>query len=278
MSKETQLQWPRPDKNFWPNVQQILNTYFKDMDVAHFKTWQPVHLIPVYVTGNQYPEYYKDVWQYLSRLTEKDRKAWQQALAESIRGWPTEEHRMRAQLPMIVDGMYFETSSWTIKTAHHIMTFQNNIKLDIRNFDNIIEVGGGIGEFARIARGYGYKGTYQLFDLPEIQRFQKYYLELLDVDFVTEPSQLTKRKGRTLFVSTWALSEIPMSLRRQIVERVKHSDNYLIIYQGNVFGIDNNEYFNGEYQKSMQADIVAKIEIDWLKCQGGNHYLLGGTA
>jgi hypothetical protein len=46
-----------------------------------------------------------------------------------------------------------------------------------RNPSSICEIGGGVGQFYAILRALGYKGTYRIMDLPEVQDFQHKYLE-----------------------------------------------------------------------------------------------------
>lgn len=55
----------------------------------------------------------------------------------------------------------------------HLYYAQQIIKL---NPSSVCEIGGGVGQFYAILRALGYKGEHYIYDLPDVQSFQKKYL------------------------------------------------------------------------------------------------------
>lgn len=96
----------------------------------------------------------------------------------------------------------------------------------------IVEIGGGVGQFYAVMRALGYKGTYFIYDLPEVRVFQRKYL-----DRVTE---LTGLNTETLLwanidfdycVSFYALGEFDDELKSWYIENVvKKCPHGLIIW------------------------------------------------
>lgn len=88
------------------------------------------------------------------------------------------------------------------------------------NPSSIVEIGGGVGEFYAILRAMGYKGTYWIYDLPEISKFQyKYLTEVIDQTGL----DLTQRKpknGEGFCVSFYALGEFDDDKKKYYVKNV----------------------------------------------------------
>ena len=53
-----------------------------------------------------------------------------------------------------------------------------------------------------------------------------------------------------LFISTWALSEAPIELRKSILSQVK-ADTYVFVYQPEFEGIDNKVFFEGAFSMNV---------------------------
>lgn len=46
-----------------------------------------------------------------------------------------------------------------------------------QNLSHICEIGGGVGQFYAVLRALGYRGKYYIYDLEEVKRFQRKYLD-----------------------------------------------------------------------------------------------------
>src|SRR5690606_26918891 len=142
-----------------------------------------------------------------------------------------------------------ECSAWTLKTAHHILTFEAMTGNDITAYDQIVEFGSGIGETARMILDMGFKGDYLLYDLPETVRIPAFYLSKYDnVKIINNYDEIPQGK-KTLFIGTWSLSEVPISYRNPIVSHLKGNTDFLIIFQKSIFGYDNLTYFTVDFPK-----------------------------
>lgn len=93
----------------------------------------------------------------------------------------------------------------------------------------IVEIGGGVGQFYAVLRALGYKGGYYIYDLPEVQEFQRKYL-----DRVTELTGLDTSLSfpeHQYCVSFYALGEFDDELKAWYIENVvKECEHGLIIF------------------------------------------------
>ena len=79
--------------------------------------------------------------------------------------------------------------------------------------------------------------------------------------------------GIDLFISTWALSEVPLPLRRQFEPFMATAKNVLLAYQASIDGIDNIDYF-----ESLAASTSHAWDIRELDHKPGNFYMFGTLA
>ena len=99
-----------------------------------------------------------------------------------------------------------------------------------------------------VVHDLGFKGEYTIFDFPEVQKIQNYYLQNQDINakFATTPDDLGTYD---LVIATWSLSEIPIDYRDKIMEKIVGSDKWLVMYQAKIFGTINNEdYFRDKFK------------------------------
>ena len=99
---------------------------------------------------------------------------------------------------------------------------------DVIKMDRIFEFGPGYGGLCDVIYRAGFKGSYYLQDLPEMQQIQRYFLKADTTDrklFWQVPTEKVD-----LFISTWALSEVPLAIRYAILRAVP-SKNYFFIFQ-----------------------------------------------
>lgn len=86
-----------------------------------------------------------------------------------------------------------------------------------RNPKSIVEIGGGVGQFYAVLRALGYEGEYYIFDLPEVQAFQRAYLA--EVGKQTG-LYLPQKLNYDFCVSFYALGEFDDQLKDWYIENV----------------------------------------------------------
>lgn len=158
----------------------------------------------------------------------------------------------------------YPCSNNRITQVYHLYNYEKYTKNLVESFDNIIEFGGGYGCLCDVIHKKGFKGNYTIFDFPELNTIQEKYLKLCGVPNVEVTSDVSvfKTKKNTLFISTFAISEAPFSVREEVFSNFKDF-NYLIAYQQNFDSIVNEPFFS-----SFDG---LKVSIPF---QGTNSYLL----
>lgn len=172
-----------------------------------------------------------------------------------------------------------DVSVWTIKSFHHWMVFHQLSKRSIHTYDRIVEVGAGLGESARVLFDVtGFKGEYTILDLPSIIKFSQKNLltaNLTDrtLQFATSLDDIASADNNTLLFSTWGLSEINLTYRRQIIEKLREADIF-VAFQSIIFDINNNNFFMKEYptryRKNIRVRNITNHTVD-----RGNFYMYG---
>lgn len=178
-------------------------------------------------------------------------------------------------------GPYFalipSTTGNSIHLSHHLHEFSKLGGLP-SEYDQIVEVGGGFGSMCRLCFKTGFTGKYIIFDLPEINLLQEYYLKENSVPLknitlsstITEFSKAIDPKKKTLFIATWSFSEMPLALREGLLKKLTF-DAVLIGYQNNFEEVNNSSYFKSFKKKYKNF----KWQTEELFFLPNNHYLFG---
>lgn len=163
---------------------------------------------------------------------------------------------------------------------HNILSYQHAMNKDIaKDYDAIIEIGGGVGEFIKMAREMGFEGEYYGIDFKpmcDISAYNNnnhplnYYYQTIDK--VPRFDTFKERNMRVLVVGTWSFSEMTPQLRAPILERLNGAD-WLIGFQRTVFGVDNLTYFVNDFLDAVKPSAKKLIPLDWIVWNGGNFYL-----
>lgn len=205
---------------------------------------------------------------------------WRPAIREDAVGAPT---------PYLC---YPQSSGNMIHHAYHLSVFETSTKTAVTDYDVIIEFGGGYGSLCRLAHKLGFKGTYIIYDLPELSALQTFFLGSLGLRIsdsvlgaITNNSiaccsdlaellnaSLGKLEGmRVLFIATWSLSESPLETRESLKDLCSNCTAHLIAYQHAFRGIDNASFFDG-WSHVLRTFEWHHHEISHLP---GNSYLIG---
>lgn len=93
-----------------------------------------------------------------------------------------------------------------------------------QNPGHICEIGGGVGQFYAVLRALGYNGKYYIYDLPEVQDFQRKYLD--EVTKLTGLNTELKKGGFDFCVSFYAYGEFDDELKsyyeREVITKCPH--------------------------------------------------------
>jgi len=110
-----------------------------------------------------------------------------------------------------------------------------------------IELGGGIGQFAEIVIRELSPKSYTIIDLPLVSALAKYYLSQQNLsnipNFISSEKELIfSKKSIKVFISSWAISELKLSQRKQIEEYMAKMDYLFIEMQEFFDNVDNYEW------------------------------------
>ena len=181
-------------------------------------------------------------------------------------------------LPKIIDP---DIGSPTVKEGYSLSTTQHayyltvlyeNLKLEITDFDHITDVGGGYGNFYRIAKNLGYEKKFDIVDFPIIHEIQKYYITELELDLpdFIEIGDINP-KGRSILFGFHSVNEMPMSDRELLEEKYSMYDNIMLLYNSHFDGIDNIEYFE---KLKDQLSNTFNVEIIGNEMKGNASFLI----
>lgn len=174
-------------------------------------------------------------------------------------------------LPRIIDspvGGVITTEGYSQGTAqhcHYLNIMLKYLNLQITDFDHITDIGGGYGNFYRIAKNLGYQGKFDIVDFPIMHKIQEYYLTELGLDLpnLIEMENINPT-GKSILFGFHSINEMPISDRDFLEEKYPMYDNIMILYNYNFDGIDNVDYF--EKLKNRLIDTFdVKIIDDQLK-------------
>lgn len=144
----------------------------------------------------------------------------------------------------------------TIHHCYHLAKYESLTGKKISEFDNIYEFGGGYGNMIRIIKKINKKTNYICYDLKILSDLQKRFLithgfyisenfneNYSDQIILTNYFKKYYFKGKSLFISTWGLSETTIAERIQFESFINAFDSVLIASQDFFEGIDNHSYF-----------------------------------
>ena len=175
---------------------------------------------------------------------------------------------------------YTESLNSSSNLVHHFYSleqlFVNIPSFDLKKINSIFEFGGGYGSFARLVLRLGFKGEYTIFDFKIFNLLQKYFIKSSSIKNMSKNvlyvNDIKNINGEfDLFVSLWALSESPLYLRDEILNKCIQSKYILIGYQDSFENNNNINYFN-EIQSRYNNFKWIQYEIPHIV---GNHYLIG---
>jgi putative sugar O-methyltransferase len=230
-----------PAEQTWrSHVNKIRQLILED-DPERFLTWHPI-ISTMAAIGHE--DWAKTIQEHLAGLPDWER--WRDVIKESSVGSPIRYYKPT------------NTTMQAMTAAVTLAQFEQSTGRKINEQQFIFEFGGGYGRLCHMLRGLGFKGVYVDFDFPVMTALKRYYLTKVGIHDVTLVSDVNDLAAvlrdvpeHSMFISTWALSEAPLSLRGQIMPLINEFSNFLISYQEHYEGINNLEYF-AEMQTGMK--------------------------
>ena len=205
------------------------------------------------------------LFQLIELLFDKNYKIWKNIIKEDTIGNPVRYF------------LYPISSGNKIHQAYHLKKFMEFSKIKLENFDNIVEFGGGYGVMAKMLLTVNKEIKYYIFDTPEVNLLQYYYLKRsgFEVGFKFNSNKkiilindylilkkiilnIDKRK-KNLFIANWSFSEINNSLRAKLDFIKKKIDYQIIAYQEKFENINNKIYFEKLNKFNLRMGRYSKI-------------------
>lgn len=233
---------PLPDDGaFWTGKRAELRERIASSDVAEFLTW-PTIVSTMFVGDAPY------IHAEMDALMANDKPRWEAAIAEDDTGSPA---RLLAA-PW--------TSGNLVHQAYHLLRWEQHTGKRVDGLRSIIEIGGGYGVMAKVARRAGFDGKYLIYDVPEFSLIQRYYLEQcgIEAEYETKPAG---KRSPSLLIALWSLSEIGDDERRAWLDSLKPKGYLVAAY--------------GDQESRRLATVLGSVDRIEISHLPGNYYLLG---
>ena len=179
-------------------------------------------------------------FEYDSLLSSPNWRKWAKAIKEPMIGNPT---------------MFNErTSGNLIHQAYHLKQWLDKTGQRLEDMSSIVEVGAGYGAMALLCRRLGFKGVYCIYDLPELEEIQKYYLgNREDTLWLSDVWRIGLAEPCDLFIASHSLGEMPIAERERYLSQAEAKE-YLFASSYEYGGVDNQAWFN---------QLAGTINRDW---------------
>ena len=277
-------------ENFYDELYKILENDSNTFDLQCFKRFYIVRRLPLYnITLEK--EALKIVENEMNNNNKNINRIFKTIIEDNVGHGTIENFYNNSNF--LFEYNHFKLGK--VITSPHVITNMSHIiiamkyGIDVKNYDLILEFGGGYGGMAKICNGMGYNNTYYIYDLPQIKKIQEYHLTEINVKhkIINELKELKdimldNTSSKKLFIATWSLSEVGNELREQIIEIIKDFDSVFIVFQHNnpIKGQDNYEYFynSGSFQKMFNnIDTWTLKKMEFVPWDGGSYYFIGNN-
>ena len=204
-------------------------------------------------------------YKFLKKILSKKSEFWIKLLRENTVGNP---------VPFF---LYRSSSGNRIRQVYLLK--QGFEYAEINNVDAVIEIGGGYGSLISVMQNINKNIEYTIYDLPEVNLLQYYYLKsqnisceisgfskninlLSEIELLKEKLKKLKiKKKKILIIANWSLSEIPISLRKDLEFLFLNCDFAFISFQDYFEDISNIAYFEQLEKKLNNNFSISTIPI-----------------
>jgi hypothetical protein len=275
------------DPQYWEKVPYLFELEFADKEkLKTFKNNWFVHQVPLYLISYDsvvHSYMTESLKMIIENYDDNQHRSLIDLCTEPKRGHTQKSYQQTTKTFNITHRVKGKDYLYHVKDAgflrsirlHNVLQFELNTGKHFKNYDIIVELGGGIGEFAKIAREVGFQGQYYNIDFTPMCEINMYNNEYDPRNsYVNMVSQLPKfpHDAKILFIGTWSFSELPVLYREEIVSTLPSTCDWLLTVQSTVMNVNNNRYFDQTFTPRLQNKRVQKIDIPWHPFQGGNYY------
>jgi hypothetical protein len=249
------------DSTFWTTMREVFAHDAETLDLNRFKIWASTIIVPLLSIGH-----IKESFDAIANMIPQDTR-YHEALQEPFVGCNYMDFNNHFRIFM--DNNY---SSNRIRLLSHLISCGWDIEA-LSKINSIVEIGAGIGEMTDVIHQLGFEGKYYILDFPEIHTIQKFLhdtLEIPDVEYVTD---LDNFPVADLGIACFSFTEMPIAEREKIINNMALTKNWLIIYSGYIFGIDNDAYIKNVFVKKFTNHDIEFIDVPYMNWDGGTKYL-----
>ena len=254
------------DDTFWTSMREVFAKDLETLPMERFKVWASTMTVPI-MSRNRFTTYMGVALNALDDWNQVDRDAITNALTEPMIGMTEKDYPIYA----VFDD--FKTTMNRIQAFAHL--YLNNISIgELMCMDTIVELGGGVGDMADVIYKLGFKGKYIIYDFPELGKIQKWYHDELGLTNVVHTDKIDDLVDADLCIATWSLTEMPMDLRDQIVDKIGNTKNWLIAYSNEIFGFDNDKYIRENLVPRFKVGYDTEFtDVPYMAWDGGTKYV-----
>ena len=182
-----------------------------------------------------------------------DWERWRKAIQEDRLGYP--------------EAFNEYASGNLIHQAYHLLQWERVTKLKVNDLETIVEIGAGYGALAKVIRRLGFEGRYVIFDLPEFEYLQQWYLGRLGIK--AEWGPIAPGHFRCdLLIALWSLSEMKETTQDEYLSGLLPRHYMIAALDAPWEGEDNARYLRAlETHEGVKRQIIPHLR--------GNFYLLG---
>lgn len=204
----------------WEANQERIASLLDTEDISNFLTWDPIK-------GTMFVDYGTFTVPWLHTIMGT---SYEYLLKEPPFGNPRKSE-------------IWECSYNRIAQVSHFKNYETISSKKVKDFDHIIEFGGGYGSLCEIIHKSGFKGKYTIYDIPRMSEIQSYYLAScgLSVRLSNSLPVFKTSLENSMFISNWAISESPKEVQDFVFnsEFFKGTSNILMAVQNNFNELDN---------------------------------------
>lgn len=134
-----------------------------------------------------------------------------------------------------------------LQHAWQLEQLWQELGVQARRVSTITEIGGGYGDMCRQIRANGFRGSYRIFDFPELAQIQHAYLQACSSPAELHPwtsiSSMHALEAESLLIATFSISEMPIE-HRALIEPALMGHHYLMLSWNSTFAeVDNHQWF-----------------------------------
>jgi hypothetical protein len=274
---------PQDDPEYWKKVPALFEQVFSDERRLHgFKDEAIIYRVPIFVQASEEMHrlstaYLKDTWNMLTSKSDEVKEKYLEISQETTRGYQNGfSDRTTYGFSIKVNGKEKSVVTNYLQPIklHNIVKYEKETGKSIADYDVIVELGGGMGELARLIHLHGFKGEYWDVDFAPMTKIVKYYNEdIADIKTAQDIDELPDFTGKkVLFIGTHSFSETQLDYRERVMKKMGKCD-WLVLFQCEFNGgIDNLNWFLHTFPEKTQTKINMYC-VPWHIYQGGNLYV-----